>query len=273
VRGFGFEKDGTVSDLSTFHSFTDFTFDSEADRRDVQAFLMAFFTGTSSGVGAQWTMDGENEGDGAERLQTLMEMADSEVIGLIAKARDGANEMRGWVYEGAGAWRPDRASEPVTSTPIAMGAGHEVTFTGVLLGTEFRLGIDRDEDGWFDRDELDHGTDPGDPFSNPGQLVGAPQTPLESTRPALWNLRANPAASESQFGFSLTREGMAQLAVFDLAGRRVRSLLSADRHAAGRFETSWNLRDEEGRRVAPGVYFVRLDSLQGDARSRVVVVR
>ncbi len=273
VRGFGFEKDGVLDDLASFHRFTGFRFPSDSDNDDVAAFLMAFASGTPAAVGAQWTMDGTNESEGAERVQTLIELADSDVVGLVAKARDDANEMRGWVYQGGGVWKSDRAAEPETTMPVANGAGHEVTLTAVLDGTESRLGVDRDEDGWLDRDELDFGTDPGDPLSNPGGLVGSPMLSEAPARPALWNLGVNPTSSRSRFGFSLGREGVARLSVYDLTGRRVRSLLNADRHAAGRFETSWDLRDEGGRAVAPGVYFVRLECVQGDARGRVVVLR
>jgi hypothetical protein len=43
-----------------------------------------------------------------------------------------------------------------------------MTFTVVPRGTETRLGLDRDLDGWRDRDELDLGTDPADPSFFPG---------------------------------------------------------------------------------------------------------
>src|SRR5262249_4570653 len=39
-------------------------------------------------------------------------------------------------------------------------AGQELTYTCVPPGSGIRMGIDRDEDGLFDRDELDAGTDP-----------------------------------------------------------------------------------------------------------------
>jgi hypothetical protein len=43
---------------------------------------------------------------------------------------------------------------------------------------------------------------------------------------------------------------------FDLAGRRVRRV-AYEWRAAGRGEVAWNLMDEGGRAVAPGVYLVR----------------
>jgi len=55
------------------------------------------------------------------------------------------------------------------------GPGAELTFTAVPSGSEVRIGVDRDEDGFFDRDELDAGSNPADPVSTPenvGDLDG-----------------------------------------------------------------------------------------------------
>jgi hypothetical protein len=51
----------------------------------------------------------------------------------------------------------------------------------------------------------------------------------------------------------------ARLAVFDAAGRRVRVLLDGA-VVSGRAEVSWDGRDDAGRRVAAGSYFLRLDA-------------
>ena len=42
------------------------------------------------------------------------------------------------------------------------GSGSELTFTAVPRRSELRLGLDRDLDGLYDRDELDAGSDPAD---------------------------------------------------------------------------------------------------------------
>jgi hypothetical protein len=49
-----------------------------------------------------------------------------------------------------------------------------VTFTVVPAEAAIRIGLDRDEDGYYDRDELDAGSDPADPNSVPpsGALDG-----------------------------------------------------------------------------------------------------
>ena len=56
----------------------------------------------------------------------------------------------------------------------------------------------------------------------------------------------------------------------NIAGRRVRQL--ADRtFPAGPSEVQWDGRDAEGRRLSPGVYFVRLEAEAG-ARTRKILL-
>ena len=52
-------------------------------------------------------------------------------------------------------------------------AGEEVTYTCVPPGSGYRIGIDRDEDGVLDLDEVSAGTDPAGNFSRP-QSVSDP---------------------------------------------------------------------------------------------------
>ncbi|MFN0151657.1 MAG: FlgD immunoglobulin-like domain containing protein [bacterium] len=64
-----------------------------------------------------------------------------------------------------------------------------------------------------------------------------------------------------------------QVSVFDVSGRRIRTLASGP-HAAGVRTSDWDGRDDGGRDVAGGVYFVRLGRGEiTEATERVVVVR
>jgi YVTN family beta-propeller protein len=273
VRGFGIFHDGALDNVFAFLQQPIFSFANDDDRRDVEAFLMAFDPGTPAALGAQWTMDGANEGAGTARLNTLVAQADADVIGLIAKGRDGAGDVRGWVYEGGGSWRPDRIFEAATglSSLLALaGPGTEITFTAVLKGEELRLGVDRDDDTWLDRDELDQGSDPDDPLSTPDS-VSVPPTP--GSGGLLWLAGRNPANVESRLGFAVPRPGPARMEVFDVTGRRVQTLVRNPAHRAGIFEHVWDLRDDRARRVSPGVYFVRLTAPGVSGSQRVVVLR
>ncbi len=67
----------------------------------------------------------------------------------------------------SGTFRSDRASEtPLTDAALrALAAvdGQDVTYTCAPPGEGRRLALDRDDDGVFDRDEIDHGSDPNNP--------------------------------------------------------------------------------------------------------------
>jgi flagellar hook assembly protein FlgD len=59
--------------------------------------------------------------------------------------------------------------------------------------------------------------------------------------------------------YSLPYDGEVELAIYDLLGRRVRTLESGFK-TAGEYVMKWNGVDEKGRSVASGVYFYRLQA-------------
>ena len=68
--------------------------------------------------------------------------------------------------------------------------------------------------------------------------------------------RPNPMTSEAWFGFDLPRGAPVSLEIFDLAGRRVATLVSGER-GAGHYQMRWSGMNESGGRVKAGLYFVR----------------
>jgi len=69
----------------------------------------------------------------------------------------------------------------------------------------------------------------------------------------------NPFGDATTVQFALPRKGRTRLEVFDLGGRRVRVLAEGEREP-GRYTIRWDGRDAAGRRVAAGVYVLRLDA-------------
>ncbi|HPF34880.1 MAG TPA: right-handed parallel beta-helix repeat-containing protein [Candidatus Krumholzibacteria bacterium] len=67
----------------------------------------------------------------------------------------------------------------------------------------------------------------------------------------------NPFRDGTRLSWSLAQPGRVELAVYDLAGRRVATLLSEAR-PAGEGVMTWDGRDRRGRPTGAGVYFVRL---------------
>jgi PKD repeat protein len=63
-----------------------------------------------------------------------------------------------------------------------------------------------------------------------------------------------------------------ELSIYNVNGQLVRRLLSEE-VPAGEYETLWDLCDEKGLLVGPGVYFLRLRAPEGHAASRIIVTR
>jgi len=192
--GFGYVHDGSVDSIERFVSEPVFNVTSNQDVADLTAFLLSFAGSdlpvgtpnsafellgpagqdTHAAVGRQVTFDGTNNNDAASvaLLNAMLSIANANKVGLIAAGiRDG--EHRGFTYTGADTFQSDRASQTLTASSLRSGAapGEEITFTVVPFGSQTRIGIDRDEDGFLDRDELDACANPADAASTPNNVV------------------------------------------------------------------------------------------------------
>ena len=67
----------------------------------------------------------------------------------------------------------------------------------------------------------------------------------------------NPFNPSTTITFSLPVDGQTRLAVYNLLGQEIRSLVNDDLKA-GIYRAVWNSQDDTGRRVPSGLYFYRL---------------
>jgi hypothetical protein len=82
----------------------------------------------------------------------------------------------------------------------------------------------------------------------------------------------NPFVAHTVVAFDLAADGTTLLQVFGLDGRLVRTLVDETR-PAGRYEERWDARDDTGREVVSGTYFLRLLTSEGTRTQRVVRLR
>jgi YVTN family beta-propeller protein len=159
-RGFGYMHDGAFGTVEEFLTQTNFHFGEEIGgdqgRRDVSAFVLSLGTDTHAGVGLQVTLDGSNNkaADTRATLDLMLRLADQQQVGLVVRGRrDGRS--RGYAYVGNNEFQADNAAERVAAASLrsATGSHDAVTWTLVPLGSQTRIGIDRDLDGVFDADE------------------------------------------------------------------------------------------------------------------------
>ncbi len=82
----------------------------------------------------------------------------------------------------------------------------------------------------------------------------------------------NPIKNSTKVSYSLPTAGYIRLTVHDVQGRTIRTLADQIREA-GSYSEIWNGCDSAGRRVAPGIYFIRLNTAKGTLTQRVTLIR
>ncbi|NKB71901.1 MAG: T9SS type A sorting domain-containing protein [Candidatus Latescibacteria bacterium] len=109
---------------------------------------------------------------------------------------------------------------------------------------------------------------------SPPQIATAVQE-LDSPLPALFSLAANypnPFNSKTVIPFTLSQEGQVKLVVFDMLGRRLRTLVG--QHLPGGPHTAlWDGKDQAGRDAASGAYLYRLETERGHVSRKLLLLR
>jgi hypothetical protein len=167
----------------------------------------------------------------------------------------------------------DQAARLETSSPLPAGATetYEVGLTDCLTRHYFAVRWHDPICGWAVISNIVSARKPCPPGGcDEPEFTAAPVIrTLALSAPA-----PNPSGGRFSLDFALPADAPGasfDLAVYDLAGRRVRTI-DGGPVRAGRHTASLDARESDGRRLDPGVYFVRLTL--GDRRvSRVLVIR
>lgn len=106
----------------------------------------------------------------------------------------------------------------------------------------------------------------------PSAVVGVPGADGGAAGLRLGPARPNPARGSASVAFALPTAGHARLELFDVRGRRVRTLVDGPR-PAGAHVARWDGRDESGAPAAAGVYFLRLEAAGATRGGRLALLR
>lgn len=96
--------------------------------------------------------------------------------------------------------------------------------------------------------------------------------PDEPPRFALNQNYPNPFNAGTVLSYSLEAPASVEIAVYDVAGRRV-ALIERSSRGPGEHVRVWDGKDESGQRLASGVYFLRLRAGEVDAVRKIVILR
>jgi len=98
-------------------------------------------------------------------------------------------------------------------------------------------------------------------------------TPIVGAGLSLHPNHPNPFNPSTAITYELERPGLTSLFIFDLSGRRIRSILTPTMQQPGLYTLSWNGHDDQGRALPSGVYLYRLASGADATSRRMVLIR
>ena len=82
----------------------------------------------------------------------------------------------------------------------------------------------------------------------------------------------NPFNPSTTIEFSVPRPGPVTVNIFDLQGRKVANLIQKSL-GSGVYRTRWGGRDEAGHAIASGIYFARVEGVEGRNSTRLLLVK
>jgi hypothetical protein len=182
VRGYGLLNDGNVDTVFRFVHGLSFSEEfngpgnngipagaaGDVQRRQLEAFVLAFPTNLAPAVGQQITLTASSSPAVSARIDVLRQRAEAGDCDLVAKAAV-LDDEAGFLYLGGGRFAKDRRGQPTITAAalksLSTDLGRPVTYTCVPPGSGERIGVDRDGDGAWDGDEREARTDPADPAS------------------------------------------------------------------------------------------------------------
>jgi len=172
---------------------------------------------------------------------------------VYAQRIDSAGEVR-WNSNGlrvAAAAAPGTGRLPLLASDESSNA--------ILAWIDTRTGSPLDIDSW-------------DIFATRISSSGAVPSPRIPSAINLETPWPNPTRESSTVWLELAHSQPVRVRVLDAAGRVVRKL-SSETRPAGRTVIQWDGRDEDGRDVRQGLYFIQTRVEEGEASARIVVVR
>jgi len=274
-----------AEDLATSYDYaSDFVWDGRIDLRDVAE--LAESLGISCGVAAKPELAGEPVDASAGELAVIL---DSEgmrskdggrtvTAQVVLRGSAALGGIRGWEASLVSSDNVGLAGRALGSGHLPMGADRE--FVVGLGGTEsgdelvlatLHLTVTDDAPAWIGLD-AGHLQSAGreaptviDGEGNPVAVAAAPRTEISKddgdAQPAraAFTLRnyPNPFNPSTQIEFTLPRSGKAEIRIYDVAGRVVRTLGGSSR-PAGVHAVTWTGRDDTGSGVVSGTYYYRL---------------
>ncbi len=118
-------------------------------------------------------------------------------------------------------------------------------------------------------------SNPDDHLNIPGQGLGIEDEVPVSYPPKAYALAQNypnPVSNGTDIAYAIPKNERVDLTIYTVSGRAVRQLVSAEQRE-GRYTVHWDGKDASGRRVADGIYLVRIRAGHFTATNKLVLLK
>lgn len=176
-------------------------------------------------------------------------------FGICLHAPDVAYQSKSWTVAGGAAWEQAAGTDEEIIVDITT-AGY------YCLAVWKAVTTDLSDDGTYQLSYANLASDVEATNALPRRSGLAPPSPNPS----------HPRISLTTLAYDLAVPALVELAVYNPAGARVRTLVS-QQQSPGRYRLPWDGRDQQGREVAGGVYLVRF--IAGEVRDvrKITLIR
>lgn len=203
---------------------------------------------------------GEPRRDGADWLVPVRATGSTRVLAVDLALAGGSADALVAVEPAGGALHASRAADGVARVALATAEGFASDEVAVLRfsGTGDRFERPRIQSARVNE-----------------QAIGTPVAIDAPARTAFAAPAPNPAKGPAKLSLAISADDAgfaADVRVVDVTGRTVRTLANGPL-TTGTHAWTWDLADDQGRPVRPGLYFVRARTRSLDASHRLIVVR
>jgi hypothetical protein len=94
----------------------------------------------------------------------------------------------------------------------------------------------------------------------------------DAARNELFQNYPNPFNPATTIRYSIAGTGMVELAIYDVSGRKIRTLVNETKQE-GTYSVTWDGRNDRGRSVATGIYFYRLKAFSFSQVKKMILLR
>ena len=219
--------------------------------RDIAFSPVGPYLAVASGIGV-WMYE-------VATSRALMLMPTASVVRSVSFSPDGATLASGSVDDTVRLWAV------ATGEPLATLEGHTSWVLSVSFSPDGATLASGSVDGTIRLWAVAEWTNSGTAVAA-NKLIGLPdELQLQQNAP-------NPFNSQTILSYFLPKSGMVRLELFSVTGQRV-AILHQGPQQAGYHRLAWDGRDDEGRPLASGIYFYRLETTNGILTRKLTLLR